>query len=146
VWIGAHLYQGTPPGPVWTELPVRTPYAYLGAVPTHFLETAPGPVTDAGHREIDGRATTEYLVPVPSTERNVPLSDSSNHSYTARFTTAPFTLAVWLDGAGRIVRTSGSVVITSPRPTGTVRQTTTVTLSAFGEPVHIVAPTTTRRG
>jgi hypothetical protein len=146
VWLGPHLYQEVPPGPVWTELPVRTPISFLGIVPTHFLETAPGPVTDVGHREIDGQVTTEYLVPVPRSEHDVPLTDSHDHPYTARFTTDPFTLAVWLDGAGRIVRTSGSEVVTSPRPSGKERQTTTVTLSAFGEPVHIVAPTVTQPG
>ena len=146
VWLGPHLYQRVPPGPVWTELPVRAPFNYLGVVPTRFLETAPGPVTDAGHREIDGQATTGYLVPVPSSEHGVSLSDSHNRPYTDRFTTAPFTVAVWLDGAGRIVRASGTEVVTSTRPAGTARQTTTVTLSAFGAPVHIVAPTVTQPG
>ena len=83
---------------------------------------------------------------MPRSVQSVPLSDSHNHSYTARFTTAPFTLAVWLDGAGRIVRTSGTDVTTSSRPAGRAPGTTTVTLSAFGEPVHIVAPVVTTAG
>jgi len=144
VYLDGHLYMAAGQGAVWNELAVRTPFPYLGIVTTHFLATATGPVTDAGHREIDGRATTEYLVPVPGSVRSVALTDSHNRPYTARFTTAPFTLAVWLDGAGRIVRTSGAEVVTSPEPTGTVRATTTVTLSAFGEPVHIVAPARTQ--
>ena len=146
VYLGRHLYEGVPPGPVWTDEGARAPYAYLGAVPTRYLETVQGPVTVAGHRQIGGRPTTEYLVPVPRSEHDVPLTDSSNHSYTARFTTAPFTLAAWLDDAGRIIRTSGSEVITSSRPAGTVRETATTTLSAFGGYVHIAAPAVTPRG
>ena len=146
IYLGRHLYMGVPPGPVWNELPFRSPFTYLGVVPTRFLATAPGPVTVAGHPEIDGRATTEYLVPVPRSVHEVPLTDSSNRPSTARFTTAPFTLAVWLDDAGRIVRSSGAVVVTSSRPAGTVREVTTTSLSAFGEPVHIVAPAVVRRG
>ena len=145
IYLGRHLYVRPLPGPGWNELPVRTPYAYLGAVPARFLETAHGPVTDAGRHEIDGRATTEYLVPVPRSEYDAKLTDSHNRAYTARFTTAPFTLSVWLDGTGRIVRTSGTEVITSERPRGTVHETVSASLSAFGEPVHIVAPATTIR-
>ena len=77
---------------------------------------------------------------MPRSVHDVPLTDSSNHPYTARFVTAPFTLAVWLDGGGRIVRTSGTVVVSTSGQRGTVHQSTTTTLSAFGEPVHIVAP------
>ncbi len=140
IYVGRHLYLGIPPGPQWAEAPYRTPYAYLGAVTTRTLETARGPVTDVGSREVDGQPATGYLVPVPSSVGTVPLTDSHNQPYTERFTFAPFTLSVWLDGTGRIVRTSGTVVVTSSKDAGTVREETTTILSAFGEPVHIVAP------
>jgi hypothetical protein len=51
----------------------------------------------------------------------------------------PFRLDVWLDAKGRIIRTESKQSVTS----GTLAftSTTIVTLSNFGEPVHIVAPT-----
>jgi hypothetical protein len=140
IYLGRRHYVRVPPEPAWHEVPVHAPFAYLGAVTTRFLETAQGPVTEEGHHEIDGRATTEFLVAVPRSVQRLPLTDSYNHPYTARLITAPFTLAVWLDAAGRIVRTEGAEVVTSSRSTGRARELLTATLSAFGEPVHIVAP------
>ena len=84
-------------------------------------------------------------MPVPRSVRADRLTDSENRPYTVRFTTAPFTLSVWLDHTGRVVRTSGSFVVTS-QSTGSVQETTTATLSAFGQPVRIVTPTVASGG
>ena len=114
IYLGGHLYVGVPPGPVWNALPVRSPFAYLGLVPTRFLEYGPGSRHGCGTP--GDRRAGGHGVPRPRAvlgSQSIHLSDSHNHSYTARFTTSPFTLAVWLDGSGRIVRTSGTG--TSPR-------------------------------
>ena len=146
VYIGDHVYAHVPPQPTWSEAGRSSvSFPYLGAVPTRTLETTTGPVTDDGSRTVDGQATTEYSVPVPRSVRADRLTDSENRPYTVRFTTAPFTLSVWLDHTGRVVRTSGSFVVTS-QSTGSVQETTTATLSAFGQPVRIVTPTVASGG
>ncbi|HEX7443564.1 MAG TPA: hypothetical protein VF320_06740 [Acidimicrobiales bacterium] len=142
VHIGRHLYLGSPPpGSTWTETTTHAPYPYLGAVTTQVLEHTDGPVTVVGHRLVDGSTTTEYLVPVPASVQTIRESDAHNRPFDGHVRSAPFALSVWLDRAGRIVRTSGVVVASTSQRPGTVRDVATTTLSAFGEPVHIVAPT-----
>ncbi len=142
VHIGRHLYLGSPPpGSTWTETTTRAPYPYLGAVTTQVLEHTDGPVTVVGHRSVDGSTTTEYLVPVPASVQTIRETDAHNRPFDGHVRFAPFALSVWLDRAGRIVGTSGVVVASTSQRAGTVRDVTTTTLSAFGEPVHILAPT-----
>jgi hypothetical protein len=141
IYLGRHVYLGwSGPPATWTEVPFHAPYAYLGVVPTRTLETTTGPVTVGGSQIVDGATATEYSVPVPASVQAIRESDARNRPYEAHVHYAPFTLTVWLDGAGRIVRTSGTVVSSMAGTPGTVHQSTTTTLSAFGEPVHIVAP------
>jgi len=142
IYLGRHLYLGfPPPRSTWTETTVPTPYPYLGAVTTQVLQHTNGPVTVVGHRQVDGRATTEYHVPVPASVQTNHESDAHNRPFDGHISFAPFVLFVWLDSAGRIVRTSATVVASTSQRPGTVREVATTTLSAFGEPVHVVAPT-----
>ena len=141
VYIGTNFYVNTcPPRGTWDRGTDGQPYSYLGSVDAQALMTTEGPVTVVGAQEVDGRPTTEYLVPVPGSTTTVPLTNSNNQPFSRRITTAPFVLSVWLDGAGRIVRTQGSLVDTASGENGSSSERTTSTLSDFGKVVHIVAP------
>jgi hypothetical protein len=141
IYLGRHVFFGSPPpDSTWTETTPHAPYPFVGAVTTQLLEHTEGPVTVVGHGQVDGKAATEYHVPVPASTQAIHESDSHNRPFTGHVHFAHFVAAVWLDGNGRIVRTSATVVATSSQNRGAVRQSSTTTLSAFGEPVHIVAP------
>ena len=141
IYLGRHLFIGSQsPDPTWIETTLHAPYPYLGAVTTQLLEHTSGPVTVVGHGRIDGKAATEYHLPVPASDQSISESDSHNRTFTGHFHSAPFVATIWLNSDGRIVRTSATVVTTASQNRAIVRQSSTATLSAFGELVHIVAP------
>jgi hypothetical protein len=141
IYLGATLYANVSTDPHgWVRMPDHQSYAYLGAVQTTALTTATGPVTLAGTAEVDGHPATRYLVPIAGSTRTVALTNSTNQPYHQRFHIAPFVLAVWLDGAGRIVRTQATQETTSSPTSPVVIEHSTTTLSAFVEPVQIDAP------
>jgi hypothetical protein len=141
VCIGTSLYLNASSNPGdWVRGTCHQPYAYLGVVPTKALMATEGPVTEVRVQEQDGERTTEYMVPIPASVQSVAATHSNNQPYKIRISVAPFVLSVWLDGAGRIVRTQGTLRATSSRKSGSSVQRTTTTLSDFGKVVHIVAP------
>ena len=144
IYVGKHLYlNASPPGGPWVKEPYREPYPYLGAVQAEALTAATGPVTVVGTRDLDGRTTTEYSIPMPGSTTTEPLTNDNNQPYTEEIRIAPFVLSVLLDADGRIVRTQATLVATvSGTPHAAVEQTTT-NLSDFGEAVHIAAPART---
>ncbi len=141
--IGTTTYLNTSPSTSsWVRGTLHHPYPYLGAVETKVLETTEGPVSTAGTRAVGGQSTTEYLVAVPASTSKTELTNSKNQPYDVEIKTAPFVLSVWLDRAGRIVRTQATMTVTQSRSAGSAVQSITTTLSDFGEAVQIVAPAT----
>jgi hypothetical protein len=141
--IGADTYLLTSPSATsWVRGTLHHPYPYLGPVETTVLERTEGPVSTMGTRLVGGVTTTEYSVPVPASTSTTVLTNSMNQPYDVAITTAPFALSVWLDGAGRIVQTQATLVVTQSRSAGSAVQSITTTLSDFGEAVQIVAPAT----
>jgi len=141
IYLGTNLYANVSTDPHgWVRTPYHQSYAYLGAVQTTALTRARGPVTVAGTGEVDGQPATRYLVPIAGSTRTVALTNSKNQPYHQQFHIAPFVLSVWLDGAGRIVRTQATQETTSSPASPVVIEHSTTTLSAFGEPVQINAP------
>lgn len=109
------------------------------------LADANGPVTVVGTSTVDGRPAVEYGVPTPGGTS----SRSAAGHVQEHVTVAPFVAHVWLDGTGRIVRTSASIASTVTPAAGasvaggapsSYTSTLTVTLSGFGEPVHLSRP------
>lgn len=119
----------------WSKGITRQPYPYLGAVESAALTNFRGPVKIVGTNIVSGHPAIEYALSIPAENRILPLPGSK----TQRLTIKSFTLDVWLNRTGEIVCTSASQV-TEDNGT-TVRSRTMVTLSRFGEPVHIAAPT-----
>ena len=118
---------------------------YLGAVTAGSLVDTNGPVGVLGTTTIDGRPATEFAVALPGETS----TQSGSGNGVQHITVAPFVAHVWLDGRGRIVQTSATVVVTvTPPPESlgsapvpyTYSSTTTATLSKFGEPVHLSRP------
>lgn len=141
IYLGNTLYlnpSSSPDG--WVRTNVHEGYAYLGPVQTSALTTTKGPVTVVGSGVVAGQAATKYLVPIPASTQTVPLTNSKNQPYEDAIHIAAFALSVWLDRAGRIVRTQATQVATSPQSPKGVVETSTTTLSDFGEPVQITAP------
>jgi hypothetical protein len=103
-------------------------------------------VHDLGPATVDGAATTEYKVTF------APFRVCAPHQPPAVVTQRPSD--VWLDGAGRLIQVRSTYVSGSlPRgvklPAGfgdilhaTATTVATLTFSAFGIPVHVVAPPT----
>lgn len=145
--IGDAVYQSTsPPGVHWRRVSVvATNVNYLGGVAQAALEQATGPIRALGRATIDGRATIEYGLPLPGGTDALPGRGTAG----GEVTVAPTIAHIWLDAAGRIVRTSVRVTTTfaPSAPTSGSRpaswrsvSTTTDTLSMFGAPVHLSAP------
>ncbi len=150
VQIGRRSYEGAGAPPVsWIRRSATAPYPLLQVLGVGALRSPSGAVTSRGSAMIDGERTSVYRIDVPDgTETQ---HDSGSAGQVRHMSSAPYTLTVWLDPDGRIVRASSSVVtILSPTSesggTTTVRQTQTATLDAFGAPVHIAAPRVTVRG
>jgi hypothetical protein len=138
IYIGSNQYTNASSDPhVWVRVSYRQRYPYLGAVQTTALTTTTGPVTMAGSGEVDGQPATEYLVPLPGLTKTV--ANSKNQPHGVHIHVAPFVLSVWLDRAGRILRTQATEEITGSQ--ASVERITT-TLSNFGEAVQISAPST----
>jgi hypothetical protein len=160
VGIGRTTYQavaqeGTP-NPVWMKLTApRDPTAQLGLQTALNASVAlsalggtqrPVSVTDLGHAVVGGVATTKYEVrtaavcPSPLTRPRDEVQEPTT---------------VWLDSSGRlvqvraVVRQSGrlTAAVFKATPTlahlagGASTTTNTIRFSAFGAPVHILAPT-----
>ena len=121
------------PGP-WSKGTTRQPYPYLGVVEPRALAMYRGSVRTVGITSVDGQPATGYALSIPGTDSLEPLPQAR----TQHITVKPITLEVWLDRSGRIVRTFAVTVVEDG--TRTVTSKTTVTLSRFGEPIHIVAP------
>jgi len=142
--IGGNLYMSLASDPTgWVRSPYHQAYPYLGAVQASALTTTTGPVTVAGAGVVDGQPATRYLVPIRGSTRTVALSNDENQPYHGRFRIAPFVLSVWLDRAGRIVRTQATQVTSSSVRSQVVVEQSTTTLSNFGEAVRISAPSST---
>ena len=142
IYIGSNLYMNVTSDPhSWVRTPYHQGYAYLGPVQTTALTTTTGPVAEVGTGEVDGRPATRYLVPIPGSTRTVALTNSKNQPYHQQFRIAPFVLSVWLDRAGRIVRTQATQKTTRSPASPVVVQNSMTTLSNFGEAVQITAPT-----
>jgi hypothetical protein len=141
IHIGSKIYIQQPgPGNEWVLTPERQPFTLFGRVVTKALATAQGPVTTVGQKEVDGQATTEYLVHVPDSLQVTRLSKPINGQYLQRYRTEPYVIYVWLDGAGRIVRGKSTLFSTISDEPGSSDETIITTLSKFGEAVHIEAP------
>jgi hypothetical protein len=143
IYIGSHLYMNVSSDPHgWVRAPYHQRYPYLGAVQTTALTTTTGPVTVVGTGEVDGQPATKYLVPIPGSMKTIALTNSKNQPYDEHIRIAPFVLSVWLDRAGRILRTQATQEATSSQASRFVVEKSTTTLSDFGEAVRINAPST----
>ena len=157
--IGGTVYQANPiPGFRFTALYHVLPFPKLPRGQRGLslalnagvaLDSLRGPnavasVRDLGPATIDGAATTEYEVTF------APLRVCAPHQPPAVVTERPS--GVWIDGAGRLVQVR-STYISGPLPRGatlpsgfgdvpraTATTVATLTFSAFGIPVHVVAP------
>ena len=109
-------------------------YPYLGAVEPAALVHAQGPVKTVGINVIDGHPATEYAVAVPAITDSLAVPGSKTQYIEVR----PFILDVWLNRSGVIVCTSATQIATGNG--SIVSGRTVITLSGFGEPVHISAP------
>lgn len=116
-----------------------------------FASLAPvGAVRELGPGQVDGQATTRYLVTAQ------PLYLCGKDGRTRTFQLVPPT-TVWIDGAGRLLQarvsdhTAGGTV-RAPSGSGTPIRfppsttVSTMTFSDLGAPVHIVAPTVGSNG
>lgn len=145
VYIGKTIYMMVSSDPPkWVQTPYHQRYAYLGAVQTTALTTTTGPVTVVGTGTVDGQPATSYSVPMPGSTKTVALTNSMNQPYQEQFRIAPFVLSVWLDHAGRIVRTQATQQTTLSQGSQIVIEHSTTTLSDFGEAVRISAPPSSR--
>ena len=88
-----------------------------------------------GSTLVNGHSATEYAVPVPAMSETL----SAAGTRPVHISVKPLTLYVWLNHQGRIVCTQATQIETTD--SRTVRTTTMVNLSNFGDSVHIVAPT-----
>jgi len=146
--IGDSVYVSTAPtGIRWVRsYTLAKNVNYLGAVTAASLADTKGPVGVLGTTTVDGRPATEFAVAMPGETS----TQSGAGNGIQHITVAPFVAHVWLDGRGRIVQTSATVIVTvipppeslgsSPVPY-TYSSTSTATLSKFGEPVHLSRPT-----
>ena len=138
--IGRNFYiRYVPPSPSvppgrWSKGKTRQPYPYLGVVEPVALAQYRGPVKTVGTARVNGLPSTEYALSFPAEVRSLPIKGNKTQHISVR----PFVVDVWLNRAGQIVRTSARQVATDNG--STVKSSTMVTLSRFGEPVHIVAP------
>ena len=146
--IGDSVYVSTAPtGIRWVRsYTLAKNVNYLGAVTAASLVDTKGPVGVLGTTTIDGRPAIEFAVAMPGGTS----TQSGSGIGIQHITVAPFVAHVWLDGRGRIVQTSATVVVTDiPPPASlgsspvpyTYSSTSTATLSKFGEPVHLSRPT-----
>jgi len=145
--IGDSVYVSTAPtGIRWVRsYTLAKNVNYLGAITAASLVDAKGPVSVLGTTTIDGRPAIEFAVAMPGeTSTQSGSGDGIQH-----ITVAPFVAHVWLDGRGRIVQTSATIVVTDTPPPAslgsapvpyTYSSTSTATLSKFGEPVHLSPP------
>ena len=118
----------------WSKGTTRQPYPYLGVVEPVALADYHGPVKLVGTNVVNGSPATEYALSFPAENHVLPVTGVK----TQHLTTRPFTLDVWLNRAGEIVCTTAVQIA---RDNGTTyRSRTMVTLSRFGEPLHIVGP------
>ena len=83
---------------------------------------------------VNGRPATEYALSIPAESHILPLPGSKSQYLPVR----PFSLDVWLNRSGEIVRTTAVRIAEDNGET--YKSRTMVTLSRFGEPVHIIAP------
>ncbi|MGD0313498.1 MAG: hypothetical protein ABSC90_13675 [Acidimicrobiales bacterium] len=119
----------------WARGWTSQPYSYLGMVQPRILSTVEGPVNVVRSSVVNGQRATEYSVPMPAMRESLGTIGTKPLSVGVK----PFRFNVWLNQKGRIVLTESKQVVTSGSLTFTAA--TVVTLSKFGEPVHIVAPT-----
>ncbi len=129
-----YIDPSAPASGAWSRGTTRQPYDYLGVVGPARLATYRGPVRTLGMTTVQGRPVTEYALPIPGSMNTVPLPGGRTHHIVVR----PFTEDVWLDRSGRIVRTAAVTVEADDGRT--VAGRTMVTLSRFGESIHIMAP------
>ena len=142
IYVGKYLYiNGSSVQHGWVRAPSPQTYPYLGAVQTTALTTTTGPVTAVGSDDIDGQPSTKYLVPIPGSMKTSSLTNSKNQPYIEHVNTALFVLSVWLDRAGRIVRTQATQKVTISQSSRVAVEKSTTTLSDFGEAMQISAPT-----
>jgi hypothetical protein len=118
----------------WSRGRTRQAYPYLGAVEPEALTNYRGPVKAIGKNVVNGYPATEYALSIPADDQVLPLSGSKTQHLNVR----PFTFDVWLNRTGAIVRTTAIQIAEDNG--ATYRSKTVVTLSQFGEPLHIVAP------
>jgi hypothetical protein len=142
IYVGSYLYiAGSSDQHGWVRAPYHQTYPYLGAVQTTALTTTTGPVTAVGSEDVNGQPATKYLVPIPGSTKTIALTNSKNQPYNEHIDTAPFVLSVWLDRAGRIVRTQATQKVTISQASRFAVEKSTTTLSDFGEAIQISAPT-----
>ena len=142
IYVGRYLYiNGSSDQPGWVRAPYHQTYPYLGAVQTTALTTTTGQVTAVGSEDVNGQPATKYLVPIPGSTKTIALTNSKNQPYDEHLHTAPFVLSVWLDRAGRIVRTEATQKVTISQASRVAVEKSTTTLSNFGEAIQISAPT-----
>ena len=118
----------------WSKGKSRQSYPYLGVVEPVALTRYHGPVKVAGTGRVNGLPATEYALSFPAEVRSLPITGNK----TQHLGVKAFVADVWLNRAGQIVRTSARQVAIDNG--STVIAARKVTLSRFGEPLHIVAP------
>jgi hypothetical protein len=158
--IGGTVYQAIPiPGPAFAEkyqvLPFLTPPRSqrgfsLALNASVALDTLRGPnavasVTNLGPAEVDGVAATQYAI------EYAPLHICAPHHAPQILSQRPS--RVWLDGAGRLVRVRSTLYFNDRLPHGVklpvafdgfphgpTTTVATLTFSAYGASVRVVAP------
>lgn len=141
IYIGNRLYTGaSQPPTVWSRSSSHHAYPFLNIFQMDALPTVAGPITVVGTSEVNERSATKYLVPMPGGTNTERAANQGSRSSSEIIRTSPFVLSVWLDRSGRVVKTQATVRYSiSPGSTVSV-QTSTTTLSDFGEGVQITAP------
>jgi hypothetical protein len=143
--IGNSVYISTSrSGWQWSRSQIRPDNVnWLGVITPIGLETTKGPVTVIGNATLGGQPTIEYGVQFAGSAAK----QTGQSGASQVVTTEPFVAQVWLDAAGRIVRTSGTAVYSidpiggsSTSASASYKSTSTVNLSRLGEVVALSRP------
>jgi hypothetical protein len=140
--IGDSVYVSMP-GDRWKRSDILAEHVnFLGVLTPSTIANTKGPVTVLGTSTIDGQPAVEFGVPMPG----LTSTRSTSGHVEERIALASFVVHVWLDSRGRIVQTSVSQSAKFTPVAGasgvamassSYISTSKVTLSKFGEPVHL---------
>jgi len=141
VVLGRDLYLGLGGAnePMWHHTHLTSDYAVFGIATVHQLLAADASVTEVGRTTLGDDPATEFIVHDPGG----PIGQAY---ITPAATVEPFELQVWVSRQGCIVQVAAVQMVVRNSPHFEATSSTTVTLSGFGEPVTIVAPSPTATG